>query len=74
MGVEMTIARGKLQGVSQGGATAGHVKHREFANWGLENASSWQLMTKIDNKYPYNPDDPEETSFADFYVFERKQA
>lgn len=56
-----------------GGETAGHVKHRKFTHWVLENASSWQLMTKIDNKYPYDPDDPEETSFADFYVFERKQ-
>lgn len=56
-----------------GGATAGHVRHRNFTNWVLENASSWQLETKIDNKYPHDPDDPDETSFADFYVFERKQ-
>ena len=49
-----------------------HVKHRKFTNWVERNKEDWKLIKVIPNKYPYNPDKPDETSFADFYIFERK--
>lgn len=54
------------------GTTAGHIRHRRFTEWVEENARSWQLKTKIENRYPFDPRSPDDTSFADFYVFERQ--
>ena len=49
--------------------TAEHVKHRKFTNWVENNATDWELSEVIDNKYPYDPSDPENTSWSDFYIF-----
>lgn len=46
-----------------------HVKHRKFTNWVENNATDWVLSDVIDNKYPYNSSNPENTSLSDFYIF-----
>ena len=51
--------------------TAAHVRHRRFTDWVTANAGDWQLMERIANRYPFDASDPDESSFADFYVFEK---
>jgi hypothetical protein len=46
-----------------------HVRHREFTSWVAQSKPGWRLQSTIKNAYPYDPADPEQTSFADFYVF-----
>lgn len=48
-----------------------HVRHREFSEWVAVNRTDFDLIEKIPNRYPYSKSDPENTSFADFYIFER---
>lgn len=50
---------------------APHVRHREFTEWVERNRSEFKLVGKIPNAYPYSEQDPENTSFADFFIFER---
>jgi SAM-dependent methyltransferase len=47
-----------------------HVKHREFTSWVEAHMPEWQLRQYIPNRYPYSGD-PAESSFADFYIYER---
>lgn len=49
-----------------------HVKHRKFSDW-IENyyGESVRLVKIIPNKYPYDPKNPDYTSFADFYIYEK---
>lgn len=53
--------------------SAPHVRHREFTRWVADNAPQWQAVEVIRNKFPYDPEYPHKTSFADFYIF-RKEA
>jgi SAM-dependent methyltransferase len=48
-----------------------HVRHRQFSRWVEANRPDWRLATTIPNAYPYDPKRPYETSFADFYVYEK---
>lgn len=48
-----------------------HVKHRVFTHWIETYRSDWHLSAKVPNRYPYDPKDSDQTSFADFYVYER---
>jgi SAM-dependent methyltransferase len=48
-----------------------HVKHRKFTNWIEKNRPDWKLKEFIKNKYPYDKNNPKNTSFADFYIFEK---
>lgn len=48
-----------------------HVKHRRFTDWIDINVSNWKLHSFISNKFPYDVKNPSETSFADFYIFEK---
>ncbi|MBU4684489.1 class I SAM-dependent methyltransferase [Cedecea davisae] len=49
-----------------------HVRHRKFTDWIVENiADSWQLFDVIGNRFPFDARDSDNTSFADFYIFER---
>lgn len=48
-----------------------HEVGREFMVWVQENAPQWSLIEKIKNKFPYDPNDPSNTSQSDFYIFER---
>jgi cyclopropane fatty-acyl-phospholipid synthase-like methyltransferase len=50
---------------------AQHVRHRRFIDWIEAHAPEWRQIGYIPNKYPYDPARPAETSFADFYFFER---
>jgi SAM-dependent methyltransferase len=47
-----------------------HVKHREFTKWVASNAPDWKMIKMIPNKYPFNGIN-KESSFADFYFFEK---
>lgn len=47
-----------------------HVRHRHFTRWVERNAPAWRLHSCIKNAYPFDPENPTQTSFADFYVFE----
>jgi len=49
---------------------APHVRHRKFIDWVNKEKSSWQLLQRIPNIYPYTGDDTE-GSFADFYIFQK---
>lgn len=48
-----------------------HIRHREFTRWIEANRQDFRLSEKISNRYPYEPRDLHNTSFADFYIFER---
>lgn len=48
-----------------------HVKNREFTRWVIQNAPDWQLVQKIDNPYPFESSDIENTSRSDFYIFKK---
>jgi hypothetical protein len=50
---------------------AKHVRHRRFTEWIERNRPDWTLMEFIKNKYPYDPNNLSDTSFADFYIFTR---
>lgn len=51
-----------------------HEVGREFMVWVQENAPQWKLIDKIKNEFPYNPNDPSNTSQSDFYIFEHAGA
>lgn len=46
-----------------------HVRHRKFTRWVKENRADFMLLNHISNRYPFDPSDPENTSFADFYIY-----
>ena len=48
-----------------------HVKHRKFTDWIEKNKKDWDLYKFIPNKYPFDKDNQENTSFADFYIFKK---
>lgn len=48
-----------------------HEKERTFVKWIEQNEPDWKLVKKIDNPYPYDPNDPDNTSKSDFYIFEK---
>jgi hypothetical protein len=47
-----------------------HERHRKFSTWVEANRKSWKLVKIIDNKFKYEKNDPNNTSFADFYIYE----
>jgi hypothetical protein len=55
------------------GDLARHVRHRRFTDWIGQHAAEWALGERIPNRYPQKLDDPENTSFADFYIFLRRK-
>ena len=48
-----------------------HVRHRAFSQWVDRNQPEWQLREVIRNKYPFDPSDPDNTSFSDFFIYQR---
>lgn len=46
-----------------------HVKHRHFSKWVSSNFPNWIMTNKINNRYPYNKNSPENTSESDFFIF-----
>jgi SAM-dependent methyltransferase len=51
---------------------APHVRHRLFTHWIEVHEPQWRKTGYLPNKYPSDPARPDETSFADFYFFERR--
>jgi len=49
-----------------------HIRHRKFTDWVEANEPTWRLRERIANRYPFSARDPENTSFAEFYVFEKR--
>lgn len=52
---------------------APHVRHRRFTDWIALHQPEFVLKDRVANAYPFDEADPGNTSFADFYVFERSQ-
>lgn len=48
-----------------------HVRHRVFTDWIAANRPNWNLIKKIDNKYPFDESKPKNTSFSDFYIYSK---
>ncbi len=46
-----------------------HVRHRQFTEWVAQYEPQWHVESTIKNAYPWDPADPQNTSFADFYIF-----
>lgn len=51
---------------------AAHVRHREFTRWVQQNAPDFQLICEVKNIYPYDANDPTNTSLANFFFFKRE--
>lgn len=49
-----------------------HVRHRHFTHWIDLQRPDWALLDHIKNRHPYRGD-TKTGSFADFYLFEKKQ-
>lgn len=49
-----------------------HVRERCFTKYIEKNFPDFELVEHIPNVYPFREDSPEDTSFAEFYLFERK--
>ena len=48
-----------------------HIRHRRFADWLSRHRPDWRLVQQIRNRYPYDSRNPDLTSFADFFIYER---
>jgi hypothetical protein len=48
-----------------------HVRHRNFTRWVKENRPEFGLIRHVSNPFPYDQDDVANTSFADFFVFQK---
>ncbi|WP_424832381.1 methyltransferase domain-containing protein [Ruegeria sp.] len=51
--------------------TQKHVRHRCFTDWVAAHRPEFRNIEHIPNRYPFDQEDPNNTSFADFYIFER---
>jgi SAM-dependent methyltransferase len=49
-----------------------HEKPRKFDEWIKTNRAEWKLIEKINNPYPYNPENSANTSQSDFYIYQRE--
>lgn len=50
---------------------APHVRHRKFTNWIMQNRVDAELVSRVANPFPFDPEDPSNTSFADFFVYKK---
>jgi len=50
-----------------------HVKHRNFTQWISDNKPDWGMTKLIPNLYPFDSNDPNNTSFCDFYIYKVEQ-
>ncbi len=51
-----------------------HVRHRRFTDAVAGMFADWRLAAHVPNPYGYQPQQPETTSFADFFVYVRTAA
>jgi hypothetical protein len=52
------------------GLTPPHIRHRPVGQW-MSSQRHWRLRERIANPHPFDLDADDETSFADFYVYEK---
>lgn len=52
---------------------AKHVKHRKFTAWVQKHIPEWKLINFIENRYPTGESDANNNSFANFYIYRKKQ-
>ncbi len=55
----------------EAGFAAPHVRHRRFTSAVAATQPHWRLAAHLPNPYPFDPGAPNETSFADFFVYVR---
>lgn len=48
-----------------------HVRLREFTPWVKVYRPDWKLKEVVPNRFPFDPKDTRNTSFADFYIYEK---
>ena len=48
-----------------------HVRHRRFTDHVAATQPDWRLLAHEANRYPFDPEHPDDTSFADFFLFGR---
>ncbi|MFH1981436.1 MAG: hypothetical protein ABIL58_06315 [Pseudomonadota bacterium] len=48
-----------------------HMRHRKITAWPATHMPGWKPLFKVNNRYPFDPKDPENTSLSDFYFWER---
>lgn len=48
-----------------------HMRHRKITGWPAMHMPNWKPLFKVHNRYPFDPKDPENTSMADFYFWEK---
>jgi SAM-dependent methyltransferase len=53
---------------------ASHVRHRRFTDHAAATQPDWRLLAHLPNPYPYDPARPDDTSFADFFIYGRDGA
>ena len=53
------------------GAQTYHERDREILSWIEKNIKNWKFVKKIDNRYKFDPSNPESTSKSDFFFFEK---
>ena len=51
-----------------------HVRHRRFTDHLAATELDWRLLAHLPNPYPFDPRRPDDTSFADFFVYGRLDA
>jgi len=49
-----------------------HVRHRRFTDWVKRERPDYRQCGFVPNPHPFDSRDPDNTSFADFYFFERE--
>jgi SAM-dependent methyltransferase len=51
-----------------------HVRHRRFTDYVADCRPEWRLLAHVPNRYPFDVERQDETSFADFFVYGRPDA
>jgi hypothetical protein len=51
-----------------------HVRHRRFTAHVDATEPDWRLLAHLPNPYPFDPARPDDTSFADFFIYGRHDA
>jgi hypothetical protein len=49
-----------------------HVRHRRFTDHVDATEPDWRLLAHLPNPYPFDPAHPDDTSFADFFIYGRR--
>jgi len=50
-----------------------HVRHRKFVDWASANRPCFNLVSHIPNRFSFDARNPDNSSFADFYIFEMNE-